>query len=213
MCRKTLFISMVVLAAASVSLAVPVGCMQFSCFGGGGIVCAGHAGCLSSDTDTNFCTGQDSDYDVCGPCNGTKLYQQNNYFIDQGAATGGCGGLSGSAGGIIGGGMQMQCSGYVPARCGPTCYPYGEQFQTVEATGAQGEFTTCGTNGASVGQAGAAGQYQSIQTPSCGGSEYQYISGAQSGMAVSSPTGLAAGGSIVGGGGTQCQSFGGLPPI
>ena len=47
MFRTTVFISMVILAAASVSLAQPsLGGGQFSCFGGGGITFAAHYGCL-----------------------------------------------------------------------------------------------------------------------------------------------------------------------
>jgi hypothetical protein len=180
MCRKTMFISMVILAAVSVSLAQnQQGCAQFSSFGGGGITFAAYAGGLSSDVDGSFSTGGSSDSLVCGPCSGTQMYQSNNYFTDQGSAAGGCGGLSMASG----------------------------------STGTDSVLTTCGHNGASVGQAGAASEFQSIQTPSCGGSEYQYISGSQSGMAVGSPTSFASAGSMVAGGGTQSQSFGGLPPL
>jgi hypothetical protein len=214
MCRKTLFISMVVLAAASVSLAENQGlCEQYSCFCGGGITYAARCGCLGFDADTNFSTGQDSDTLVCGPCNGTHLYESSDYFIDQGAATGGCGGIGLAGDGVLGGGIQGQCSGYIPSRCGPTCYPYGVQGQAVGAISGEGVLVTCGNNGATAGQAGAASQYQNIQTPANGGSEYQHIAGHQSGMAVGSPTSLAAAGGITVGGGIQCQSFGGLPPL
>jgi hypothetical protein len=71
-------------------------------------------------------------------------------------------------------------------------------------------YNTCGTGGAAAGQAGAASEFQGINTPSSGGTQYQHLSGSQAGIAYGAPTSFSAAGGTIGGGGVQCQTFGGL---
>jgi len=212
MCRKLMFISMVVVAVSSVTLAqgfLPT-CQQQSSFGGAGMTYAGRGGDLGFSADTNFSTGQQSDMSTCGPCGGTKMSQSNSGFIDQGTAAWGCGGSSAAVQGMIGGGAQKQTSGYVPSTNGITCFPISTQQQVIGGSASQGMFNTCGNGAATASQAGGASELQNITTPATSGSQYQYISGAQGGMAYGVPTSYSSAGGVIGGGGVQCQTFGGI---
>ncbi|MBN1508340.1 MAG: hypothetical protein JW955_15940 [Sedimentisphaerales bacterium] len=212
MCRRLLFISMVVMAVSSVTLAqafVP-GCSQHSCFIGAGATGVAQGGGLGSSYDNNFTSGYQLDMGSCGPC-GTQTSQSNAGFIDQGTAAGGCGGYRSAGQVMIGGGTQCQTTGYVPSNSCVPCYPCSTQCQTVGGMGTQGVVNTCGSGAASASQAGAASESQNVTTPITSGSQYQYLAGTQGGMAYGRPTSFSTAGGTISGGGAQCQSFGGIP--
>jgi len=211
MCRRLLFISIVIVAVSSVTLAqyIPA-CQQQSGIVGAGCTYSAQSGSLGFSSDTNFQTGQDTEFSKCGPCNNTWMSTTNNGFIDQGTAAGGCGGCRGAVQGMIGGGCQSQETSYVPSQKGPTCYPVSEQHQVIGGLAGQAMFNTCGFGAASATQDGAASESQNITTPSTSGSQYQLISGSQGGMAYGTPTSFSSAGGVIGGGGIQCQTFGGI---
>jgi hypothetical protein len=211
MCRKLLFISIVIVAVSSVTLAQYIpGCMQSSSICGAGATFSGHSGELGFSNDTSFQTGQDIQMDQCGPCGGTWMSTTNNGFIDQGTAAFGCGGCREACQGMIGGGAQTQQTGYVPSTNGVTCYPYSYQSQVIGGLGGQAVFNTCGNGAAIASQAGGASESQNITTPATSGSQYQFISGTQGGMAYGVPTSFSSAGGAIAGGGTQSQTFGGI---
>ena len=213
MCRRILFISMVAVAVSSIALAQPswptTG--QQTYFVGGGGTHAAQYGGLDTATDESFQTsGQVAlSSSCCSPCS-TKMNQSNSAYLDQATAAGGCGGSSAACQSAIGSGFQSQVSGNVPSLCGPTCYPYSSQQQVIGGGGTQGMYATCGNNGASASQTGSATESQGIVTPSTGGSQYQYLAGSQGGMVAYAPTSYASANGITGGGGSQCQTFGGI---
>ena len=213
MCRKLLFISLVLVAASTVTLAQYIpGCSQQSCFIGAGATIAAHGGSAGGNYDNNFTTGNQLDIAPgCGPCGGTRMSESNAGFIDQASAAGGCGGCRAAGTAMIGGGAQYQSSGYVPSQNGVTCFPYSTQGQIIGGVGTQGVLNTCGTGAASATQAGAASESQNLTTPATSGSQYQYLAGSQSGMAYGNPTSFSTAGGTIAGGGAQCQSFGGIP--
>ncbi len=211
MCRRLLFISIVIVAASSVTLAqYTPGCMQYSSICGGGVTFAGHSGELGFSNDGGFQTGQDIQMAKCGPCGGTWMSTTNNGFIDQGVAVGGCGGCRDAGQLMAGGGAQTQQTGYVGSQNGVTCYPYSYQSQVIGGAAAQGMLNTCGNGFALGSQAGGVSESQSITTPSTSGSQYQYLTGSQGGMAYGVPTSFSTAGGAIAGGGAQSQTFGGI---
>jgi hypothetical protein len=210
MCRRLLFISMVVVAVSSVALAQPSWPMvgQQTHFVGGGGTYAARSGGLGVAGDGNFETCGQSASLSYAPCN-TRMNQSNSAYLDQATAAAGCGGSSAAGQCAIGGGVQRQASGYVPSSNGPTCYPYSSQQQVIGGGSTQNMYATCGNNGASGIQTGGATESQNINTPSTSGGQYQHLSGTQGGMVAGVPTSYASASGLTGGGGTQCQTFGG----
>jgi len=211
MCRRLLFLSMVVAAVSSVALAQPPWPMveQRNCFIGGGGTEASRCGGLSVAGDSNFDTYGRSASLSYAPCN-TRMNQSSSAYLDQGTAAGGCGGSSAASQCAIGGGAQRQESGYVPSQRGPTCFPYSGQQQVVAGGGAQTMYHTCGYGGALASQTGGATESQNILTPSTYGSQYQHLAGTQGGMVAGVPTTYSSASGLTAGGGAQCQTFGGI---
>lgn len=211
MCRRLLFLSMVVAAVSSVALAQPPWPMveQQNCFIGGGSTSASRYGGLSVAGDGNFQTCGQGDMLAFAPCN-TRMHQSSSGYLDQGTAAGGCGGSSAAAQCAIGGGAQSQASGYVPSQRGPTCFPYSEQEQVIGGGSDQTMYHTCGYGGALASQTGGATESQNILTPSTYGSQYQHLAGTQGGMVAGVPTTYSSASGLTAGGGAQCQTFGGI---
>jgi len=211
MCKRLLFISIVLVAVSSVTFAQYLpGCQQYSGIVGAGCTYSAQGGDLGFSNDGGFQTGQDIQMSQCGPCGGTWMSTTNNGFIDQGTAAGGCGGSRSAGQTMMGGGIQAQQTGYVPSTNGVTCFPVSTQTQVIGGMGAQGMFTTCGNGAALASQAGAASESQNITTPSTSGNQYQFIAGSQGGMAYGVPTSFSSAGGAIAGGGAQSQTFGGI---
>jgi hypothetical protein len=211
MCRKVLFIGTIIVAASTVTFAQYMpGCAQYSGIVGFGATHAGQGGSLGLCVDNNFQTGMDSQASNCGPCGGTYMTTNNSGFIDQGTAAGGCGGVRGACQTMMGGGIQGQQTGYVPSPNGITCFPISTQSQMVGGMASQSMFNTCGTGSAQATQDGAISESQGVTTPSTSGNQYQLIAGSQGGMAYGVPTSFSSAGGTIGGGATQCQTFGGI---
>jgi hypothetical protein len=211
MCRRLLLISTVVVAAfVTVAQGYTLGGQQSSgIFGIGGTYSAQGAG-LGFSNDNSFQTDQNSEFSKVGCCNNTWMGESNSGFIDQGTAAFGCGGCRAAGQLMTGGGSQGQQTGYVPSTNGVTCYPFSTQGQVLGGSGTQSMFNTCGNGAALASQAGAVSESQNITTPSTSGSEYQYLAGSQSGVAYGVPTSFSSASGAIGGGGAQCQSFGGI---
>lgn len=211
MCRRLLFVSMVIVAVSSIALAQSSWPMvgQQTGFVGGGSTHAARSGGLGVAGDGNFQTSGQGNSLSYAPCN-TKMNQSNSAYLDQATASAGCGGSSAACQSAIGSGAQCQASGYVPSCNSPTCYPYSSQHQTIGGVGTQGMYATCGNNAASGIQTGGATESQGITTPSTSGGQFQHLAGTQGGMVAGVPTSYASANGITGGGGTQCQTFGGV---
>ena len=214
--KRVLFISIVILAVSSASF----GLRQTSYFIGGDAGAVGRSGDLSRSADTTPSTCVDQQSKACygGLC-GTSAIQRSGSSLGQGAVAWGCGGSSGAVYGTIGGGIQYQTSRSQPAPNktasdqmpqNPSCSPVTKQKQAMGAIGGQCMAQTCGVGGAAVYQGGSISQAQNLNNPSSGGSQYQHMSGMQSGAVQGNPTSYSSAGSLSAGGGIQCQQFGGL---
>jgi hypothetical protein len=209
--RRLLFISMIVAAVAFVTAAQaswPL-VQQRDCFIGSGSTDASRSGPLSSAGDGNFEQRNEYSQKCYVPC-GTRMNQSSSGYLDQSSSVGGCGGSASAENCAIGGGVQKQKSGYVVGQSTPRCFPYTEQSQAAGGIGVNSVTTACGNNGAAATQTGGISQAQTTRTPITSGAQHQYLSGTQGGMAVGVPTSYTSATGITGGGGIQCQNFGGI---